>query len=113
MRSVQTATILSGASLSDAIDCGDGSLIGIIMPATWTAGGLHLAGSMDGTTYYPLYDTPGNEIGVATALASYMYAFDPSLCIPPRYIKIRSGTAGTPVNQAADRTLYAITRRFD
>jgi hypothetical protein len=112
MRSVQTATILSGASLSDSIDLAEGSLVGVVMPAAWTAGGLHIAGSIDGTNFYPLFDTAANEIGVTTAIASYMYSFDPGLAVPPRYIKIRSGTAGTPVNQAADRTLYVISRKF-
>jgi len=112
MRSVQTATILSGASLSDAIHLAEGSLVGIITPAAWTAGGLHIAGSVDGTNYYPLYDTAANEIGVTTVAASTMYAFDPGLAVPPKYIKIRSGTAGTPVNQGADRTLTVISRKF-
>ena len=113
MRTVLTATIANGASLSDAVDCGEGSLVGIVMPAAWTAAGLHIAGSVDGTNYYPLFDTAANEIGITTAVASYMYAFDPGLAQPPRYIKIRSGTAGTPVNQGAARTLYVIARRFD
>jgi hypothetical protein len=113
MRSNQTATIAINASLSDSIDMADGSLVGIIMPAAWTAGGLHIAGSVDGTNFYPLFDTAGNELGVTSAVASYMYTFDPGLAVPPRYIKIRSGTAGTPVVQLAARTFTVIGRRFD
>jgi len=113
MRQIHSATIANGASLSDAVDLGDGSLVGVVMPASWTAAGLHLVGSVDGTNYYPLFDTAGNEIGVITAVAAYMYAFDPGLAQPPRYIKIRSGTAGTPVAQGAARSLTVIARKFN
>ena len=113
MRSVQTATIANNESLSDAIDLADSSLVGIIMPAAWTAAGLHIAGSVDGISYYPLFDTAGNELGITTAVAAYMYSFDPGLAVPPKYIKLRSGTAGTPVNQGAARTFSVISRRFD
>ena len=44
----QTATIGTGASLSQQIDLGAMTLVGIVMPASWTAAGLTFQVSADG-----------------------------------------------------------------
>lgn len=98
------ATILSGTALSGAIDLRAASLAKIQMPASWTAANLTFQVSYDGTTFANLYDEAGNEITV-TAAASRVIAVDVGTFIGARYLKVRSGTAGTPVNQGADRAL--------
>lgn len=98
------ATISNGASLSAAIDLQGRHLIGIVMPADWTAANLtfQVAQTADGT-FADVYDSAGNEL-VAVAAASRFICDIPELQ-GVRFLKIRSGTTGTPVNQGAARTL--------
>lgn len=105
-----TVEILSGASLSAAVNLGGRIPAGVYMPATWTAAGLTFEVSPDGSTYYPLEDIDGNEY-TATVVASVYVAFDTTKFFGARYMKVRSGTSAAAVNQGADRTLtLALTR---
>lgn len=101
------ATILSGASLSQGLYLG-GRLVSIQTPASWTAAVLTFQGSQDGITYADYYDANGTEVSV-TAAANQLIAVgpDPSAV----FIKVRSGTSGAPVNQAADRVLNLLVER--
>jgi hypothetical protein len=102
-----SAAIANGASLSDAIDLGGRRLGAIVMPAAWTAAALTFQVSVDGTNYYNLYDQDGVEFSLS-ADTSRTIVIDPSYFALFRYIKIRSGTAGVPVNQGADRILVPV-----
>jgi hypothetical protein len=62
---------------------------------------------MDGTNYFDIYDDGGTEVTV-TATTSRVMSMRGNLAdvlAPWRWIKIRSGTTGVPVNQGAARTL--------
>lgn len=105
------ATIANGAALSDAIALNGNHVDGLVLPAAWTAGALTFQVSLDGATYYDLYDTAGSEVsytvtaGKAVPLAmSALRGWD--------YLKLRSGTTGTPVNQGADRAFTLMVRRY-
>lgn len=100
-----TATIENGASLSDAIDCSLGRLAHIEMPASWTTANLTLQASdaLDGT-YNNLYDSFGTEYAIIAA-ASRSIIVPLADFLGVRYLKVRSGTAGTPVNQGAEREI--------
>lgn len=105
------ATILSGASLTDAIDLGDARLSRIAMPATWTTANLSFQVSYDGVTYNNLFDSSGVEVTVTAAAAraiSLHTLF--ALFQDVRWLKIRSGTSAAPVNQGADRALQLAVR---
>nr|BDD45293.1 hypothetical protein 15 [bacterium] len=104
-----TVTISSGSSLSDKIDLGGANLVGIEMPAGWTAANLTVQTSSDGTNFFDLYDVLGNEKEI-TVDANRAINLEPSEYINSRFIKLRSGTSGTPVNQAADRQITLIMR---
>lgn len=106
-RESATATIASGASLSAAIDLGGATLSGIVVPASWTTANLTFQVSLDGTTWYDLY-ADGAEVSVA-ATAGKMHRVSIGDWLGWRHVKIRSGTTGAPVNQAADRTLTLAT----
>jgi len=106
---VITATINSGASLSAAIELKGEALIGIIIPASWTTANLTFQGSVDGTNYSNIYDDLGTEVTVQ-ASASRHIRLIPTNWIGYTHIKLRSGTSGTPVNQAAARTITLVTR---
>jgi hypothetical protein len=103
-----TVTIANGESLSAAGDLGPACLSAILMPASWTAADLTFQGSVDGTTFFNLYqsDNAGND-------AEYLVGADASrIIVVPladwagiRFLKVRSGTAGSPVAQGAARVL--------
>lgn len=105
----RTLTIANGASQSDALELNTEKIIAIQLPDTWTAAALTFLASNDGTTYGPVYDDSGTEATIASAnvvalrcvgvdvLAGVLAGF--------RYLKLRSGTAASPVNQGAARTI--------
>lgn len=110
---VKTVTIASGATGQSAeIDLTGSTLVAIVMPAAWTTANLTvLASTTSGGTFNPVYDESGNEY-VITASTSRVITFAATPCVmaPLRYIKLRSGTAATPVDQTTTRTLYLITK---
>jgi hypothetical protein len=102
-------TIAQTASLSGAADLGGASLVAVAMPAAWTAANLTFQASEDGSTYNNMYDDLGNEYTV-TAAASRYIVLDPSKFAGVRWIKARSGTATTAVNQTGERSINLIAR---
>lgn len=100
-----TVSIASGASLSGAIAI-RGALSGIIMPAGWDAAGLTFQVSMDNTNFSNLY-ADGVEFTVASAAVAAGRAVSLPLnnFLGWRYVKVRSGTAASPVDQTAARNL--------
>jgi hypothetical protein len=99
-----TVNIANGASLSTGYDLGLARAARIAMPATWTAANLTFQASYDNATWNNLYDSYGVEYTVvADASRSIILPISDFLGI--RYIKIRSGTSATPVNQGAGRDL--------
>lgn len=107
----ETTTIANGESVSGTIDTKGRSLVGVIMPASWTAARLTFQVSLDGSTWNDLYNLYGDEF-TSEAAASRFVAMSPYEFLPVRYVRIRSGTSGTPVNQGGARTLKLMTRKF-
>lgn len=102
-----TVTIANGASQSEIIDLKTSSIVGIIMPSAWTAANLTVLVANDpADTFVPLYDDMGSEV-VITAAASRAIAINSNALnlAPWSYIILHSGTAATPVNQGAARTV--------
>lgn len=107
--SLTTATIAESASLSSGVNLRDSVVVGIIMPSSWTTADITLQASYDGTTYYDVYNMDGDEYTI-TASASRIIVLSPLEIQWARYIKIRSGTASTPVTQSAARSINLISR---
>jgi hypothetical protein len=109
-QAVETTTVViaNGASLSGAVDLGGRKLVGIIMPDTWTAASLTFQGSVDGTNFFNVYD--GATERALTVAANYYSAQNIADWVGFRWIKVRSGTAGSAVNQAAERTLTVVAQ---
>ena len=106
------ASIAKDASLSSGVRLPAACyLSGIIMPGTWTAADLSFQGSHDGVTYYDIYDEYGSEV-IVNADASRHIVLQPGIWSGTRFLKVRSGTTGTPVTQAAARTLNLIVRPY-
>lgn len=109
-RSTFSATIVSGASLSGAIDVAGTTLISIQMPAAWTAANLTFQGSADGSTYADVYNDSGDEYSIPVSASRFVMLDQvQNRFRGMRYFKVRSGTSGTPVNQGADRVLSLIS----
>lgn len=101
-RTYTNVLIANGTSLSGPVDLGEQKLIGIAMPAAWTAAGLSFQGSNDNVTYTDLVDAAGAVLARTVGASQFSLVSGLDL---PRYIKVRSGTLAVPVNQGADRTL--------
>ncbi len=105
-----TATIAASASLSGAVRLPPGHvLVGIVMPEDWTAADLTFQFSADGATYQNAYIAAGTELTVSGTAAANI-PVDPLYfrCAP--FLKVRSGTSGTAVNQEAARTIGLVSR---
>jgi hypothetical protein len=119
----KTLTIAITTAISDGADVRFCNVVGLLMPAAWTAAGVGFQVSYDGgTTYVPLcamdytasppYGLDEVEIlaaDVPTA-ESVMIVLDPNLFLCATHVKVTSQTAGVAVNQAAARTLYLMIR---
>jgi hypothetical protein len=104
-----TVTIANGQSLSAAFCLGQGVPLSVQMPAAFTGTSITFQGSNDNSTYQNLYDDAGNEITVLVS-ASRNVKLPAADLAGFSYYKIRSGTAGTPAVEAADRTLVVHNR---
>lgn len=111
-RSLLTATIASGESVTAAIDLGNTSLVGFVAPAAWTTAALNIGVSVDGTNWATAaLDSFGSAVSSwSSVTAGAAYSVDPAAMLPWRYIRFRSGTQASPVNQSAARTFTVITR---
>lgn len=103
-----TATIANGESLSDAIDLTGYSLVAIVMPSVWTAANLTFQAGATAAALADVYDSSG-ELSV-TAAASRFITVSPDAFVALRHLKVRSGTTGSPVNQAAERSITLICK---
>lgn len=113
-----TVTIENGASMSDAVrlnkmdsvKLGGLRLFGIVIPSAWTAANLTFQTSYDGVTYQNLYDKDGSEETVTVTDTDTSIWLNPATFAAVPFLKIRSGTSGTPVNQAAARDILLVLR---
>lgn len=108
-----SVTIPINTALSNAVDLGGFTPVGIYFPLAWTAAALGIAVSRDNGQFSTIYTAAGADYGIATPVAGGLVPFLPSdLLVADRWIKLRSGTAASPVNQAAARTLVIVARQL-
>ena len=101
----KTVVIANGASLSGALDMGGArEIVGIEMPSAWTAAALTFQVSTDGVTYQNLFGDGGTEVQFTVATSQNIALRQDACSLLSKwcFFKLRSGT---PVNQAADRTI--------
>jgi hypothetical protein len=105
------ATIAISTSLAPAVALPNGhGLVGLILPAAWTAADITVQISLDNVTFADLYAPDGTEVTLTVTAAATAIYLTPAQWVCARYVKIRSGTTGTPVNQAAARAVTLITK---
>ena len=104
------ASIAISTSLSASIDLKDQPIVAIQMPTGWDAAQLTFQGSNNNSTFQNVYNMFGEEFTVEAAASRYI-VLSPFEFQWARYIKIRSGTSGTPVTQTAARSFVLVTRK--
>jgi hypothetical protein len=107
-RYLRSVTIASGASLSGELNVNALEIVGLMMPAAWTAASITFAAALgDGTTFGKVQNEAGTEKTLTSpAVDTYIHLDTPLRCAGR--IKVRSGTASAAVNQAADRTITLV-----
>jgi acyl-coenzyme A synthetase/AMP-(fatty) acid ligase len=108
-----TVTIANGAALSDGISLKGKTVVGLLMPATWTAAAASFAVLRTGSTYVPLYNQSGEVVvsaSVISASEARWIALNPNDFLGVVGIKVRSGINGTTVNQGGARVVTLIIR---
>ncbi len=104
-----SATIGADSALSDAVDVRGTTLVGLVMPADWTSADVTLQASVDGVSYADVYEASGVEVRLL-ADANRFIRLEPAAFAGMRYVKLRSGVSGAPVNQASARSLMFVVR---
>jgi hypothetical protein len=106
----RAVTIPSGASISAAFQLHGQSIIRVWAPSQWTPARLTFQGSQNGNVWDNLYDHA--DIEMSLPFTAQTSGFDRSYAIPLEwtmgceFIRFRSGTALSPVNQDADRIIF-------
>jgi hypothetical protein len=105
------AAIAAGANLTPALKLEGFGVVRIALPASWDTANLTFQVSdEENGTFTDLYDSDGNEVVVIASA-------NRNIVLPARifgtgffFIKVRSGTSATAVNQSVARTLKMIVR---
>lgn len=101
-----TVTIANGESLSGSIDLRGYTVTRIILPATWTTADLTFQESLDNSTFYNVSPADSDTEYTVEAAASACKIIPPSNVLGALgYLKVRSGTSGSAVNQGGARTI--------
>ena len=109
---LDSVLIASGTAISAQVNLGDKTICGFHMPAVWTAAVLSFQVSPDnGQTWREWLDAKGAVQTFTVAQGQYA-AVDPALFRGFNLIKLRSGTAGAPVNQGQDSTIIVASKRI-
>lgn len=106
------AVIANGGSLSNAVEI-DGRLNAIVIPAAWTTAAITFSASADGSNYHDVVDIVSGSrtertLASGAITAGDFVALTRSDWAGMKYLKVRSGTSASPVNQGAARTFSLI-----
>lgn len=115
MRDQIAVRIASGASQSGEVNVGGRRIVGVQMPVGWDAAGitfLALLREAYGPPKVPVFGMVqaegGGELTVTTPAADEYVVLNAIDIIGLGRIKVRSGTAGAPVNQTAQRDFFLV-----
>lgn len=105
-----STTIANGASLSSPITLDRRPILSVLIPAGWDDADMTFQVSMDGITYYELVDEDGAAVTLAVAASKMVRLTNLDQWAGYNYLKMRSGTSGTPVTQSGAVTIYLTVR---
>ncbi len=97
------ATILSGATVSNAVDLGEMAIVGM-QNTTLTSTAFTFQASADGVTYVAVKNTAGSSYSVTVASDTYT-VIPPADLAGIRWLKVVAGTS-----EGADRTIKLVVR---
>lgn len=111
------AAIVSGAAVSAAINIIGLGLVGagVLVPAGWTAADIAFEVSVDGLTWYPVYDETGTRVkvsGISTS-ESRLYIAPAQAWIAGafpymRFVSIDTSTGANKNQDTSDKTLTLV-----
>lgn len=101
--------ISASGNTSNAADIPSGYIVcGVELPAAWNAAVVTFQVSPDGgATFNDLY-YPSGEYASPSLSAGQYFGADIVYFLGASQVKVRSGTGGTPVTQAAARTVNVV-----
>jgi hypothetical protein len=97
-------TIANGASLSPPLDLDQGRVAILFMPPQWTPAAITFQIGDDAGTWSDYFNSDGTEYALTVA-AGRAIRLPIADFLGIRRLRVRSGTSGTPVNQAAARDI--------
>ena len=117
----ETVTIISGAAVSNAITLQPGEhIVGVEVPAAWTAADLGVDVARDGTNFIPVSD-PARAAGQQHFRITSIAVNEASIFLMPqtgifytqgggalRLHSVATGASNADVNQGADRILWIL-----
>ena len=102
-----SVTIPSGTALSPEINLSGYIPVALVFPSAWTTANITFQVRTDSGDWVNAYTAAGSEV-VASAAADRYVSLDPVQMFGATHLRLRSGTSGTPVNQAADRAVIVM-----
>lgn len=109
----ETVAIANGESLSAAAAMNpDWKLVAVMPASTWDTNAMTFQISVDGSTYANVYNE-GTEYSLAGVVASGYNRVDMNMFLGARKIKVRSGTAGSAVNQTSATEVKLVFWKLD
>lgn len=112
MTSQLTANIASGTALSQGLPFDNYQPVALVLPSAWTAALVTFQTSVDGVTWKNLYNDNGDEVAIQADVDRHVVLSLPDL-LGIRYLRMRSGTAATPVSQGQARVLTLTVRHVE
>lgn len=106
------ATVAASQSVSTPVHLNNAALVGLYVPLGWTAADITFQVSRDGTNWSNVRDAEGTEVSLAGFSAGDYVALPAGAFHGVEYMRLRSGTSGSPVAQSGEGTLYAVIRPF-
>jgi hypothetical protein len=100
LQSIITGTFSIGQSQTGIIQLNELTLCGLTTGSNLSGSVLSFLVSLDGSNFYPLYDSSSAEVTISVSAASRAYAVDPSSFYSWNFIKLREGTSASAVLQA-------------
>ena len=108
---IQTVTIAAAASLSPTVNLNSAFPVGLNVPTGWTAANITFQGSQDGgITFSNARTSGGSEVTVNVTTPGDIYSLNPLDFALYTHIRVRSGTALAPINQASSAAIVLSTR---